>query len=885
MADLAARLTDALHDRYTLERELGRGGMATVYLAQDLRHDREVAVKVLRPELAAVIGAERFLAEIKVTAHLQHPHILPLFDSGAADGFLFYVMPFVEGESLRDRLSRDKQLPVEEAVRIAREVASALDYAHRHHVVHRDIKPENILLHDGQALVADFGIALAVSSAGGSRMTETGMSLGTPNYMSPEQAMGEREVTAKSDVYALGCVLYEMLVGEPPFTGPTAQAIIARVVTEEPRSITIQRKTVPAHVEVAVLRALAKLPADRFSTAAAFAEALGAPGAIATLAVTAPRAAARTTHRGASIRSLVAIGAAALVAGIVAGRVTKGTQHSVAPVGRFNITAGSDNRLSGGPFGTVALSPDGASLVYVALNPRGNQLYLRRMDELTASPIPGTEGGVNPFFSPDGRWITYSVGNGLKKIALAGGAPVAIQTGSLVVLGAVWLDAGTLAIAPADGSLRRLNGDGTTTLIAAPDSALGEAALSPAAVLPGGHVILAMGLAQGRATGRAVAIDVRSGARKVLLEGITFGVGYNGGYLAWVQPDGTLLAAPFDTEHLAFSGAPVTIAQGVRVPVGGAPQFALSPVGSLVYVPELPFDLALVDRAGRWRAVADIKRRFHSPRFSPDGRHIAVDFSQQGSRDVWTLDLQQHTLSRLTYENDGHDPVWLPDGRRVAYLTARGGVIGIFLRNADGSGAAESLYVGRTNLTAGAFTRDGKELIAVGAGRNGADNDLVTLPLAGDRTPRPFLATPFNEAWPALSPDGRWLAYQSDESGESEVYVRPFPGPGAKVLVSQNGGSEPVWSRDGRELFYRGFGQQGTPLVAVAVRAAPEFQVLSRTTLFDAADFEGAQPHANYDVSPDGRSFVMVRQGPLSEMVLVQNWPEEARRRGAVDSK
>ena len=233
-------LQHALSDRYQIERELGQGGMATVYLAHDLKHDRKVAVKVLRPELAAVIGAERFLSEIKTTANLQHPHILPLFDSGAADGgaggqsFLYYVMPFVEGESLRDRLNREKQLPIADAVRITSEVASALDYAHRHNVIHRDIKPENILLHDGRALVADFGIALAASKAGGTRMTETGMSLGTPHYMSPEQAMGEREITARSDVYALGCVLYEMLTGDPPFTGSTAQAIVARVVTETP---------------------------------------------------------------------------------------------------------------------------------------------------------------------------------------------------------------------------------------------------------------------------------------------------------------------------------------------------------------------------------------------------------------------------------------------------------------------------------------------------------------------------------------------------------------------------------------------------------------------------------------------------------------------------
>ena len=275
---MPSRIADALADHYRLENEIGAGGMATVYLAEDLRHDRRVAVKVLRPELAAVIGAERFLAEIKLTANLQHPHILPLFDSGEADSFLYYVMPFVEGESLRDRLRREKQLPVDDAIRIACEVASALDYAHRHGVIHRDIKPENILLHDGRALVADFGIALAASKAGGTRMTETGMSLGTPHYMSPEQAMGEREITARSDVYSLGAVLYEMLTGDPPFTGSTAQAVVARVVTESPRPLFPQRHTIPPHVEAAVLTALEKLPADRFATAAQFADALTKPG-------------------------------------------------------------------------------------------------------------------------------------------------------------------------------------------------------------------------------------------------------------------------------------------------------------------------------------------------------------------------------------------------------------------------------------------------------------------------------------------------------------------------------------------------------------------------------------------------------------------------------
>src|SRR6185503_14111256 len=264
----------ALAERYRVERLIGVGGMATVYLARDLRHDRNVALKLLKPELGAVLGVERFLSEIRVTANLQHPHLLPLFDSGEADGLLYYVMPFVEGESLRSRLDREKQLPVNEAIRITIAVAGALDYAHRHNVVHRDLKPENILLQDGQPVVSDFGIALAVTNAGGTRVTQTGLSLGTPQYMSPEQATGDRVIDARSDIYSLGAVLYEMLTGEPPHTGATVQAIIARVLTDKARSVRATRDMVPENVDAAIQRALAKLPADRFATAKEFADAL-----------------------------------------------------------------------------------------------------------------------------------------------------------------------------------------------------------------------------------------------------------------------------------------------------------------------------------------------------------------------------------------------------------------------------------------------------------------------------------------------------------------------------------------------------------------------------------------------------------------------------------
>ena len=299
MGPLDSPLAEALGDRYRVERELGHGGMATVYLAEELKHGRRVAIKVLRAEMAEAIGVERFVREIRTTAALQHPHILPLLDSGELDGTAYYVMPFVEGQTLRDRLTREKQLPIGDAIRIATEIASALDYAHRNGIIHRDIKPENILLHDGQALVADFGIALAASTSADhpTRMTDAGLSLGTPHYMSPEQALGDRQITARCDVYALGCVLYEMLLGEPPFTGPTTQSILARVMTEKPQSIIARRDTVPVPIERAVLTALQKLPADRFPSMAAFTTALATSGPETTSSVSVARAPAGCTFR------------------------------------------------------------------------------------------------------------------------------------------------------------------------------------------------------------------------------------------------------------------------------------------------------------------------------------------------------------------------------------------------------------------------------------------------------------------------------------------------------------------------------------------------------------------------------------------------------------
>jgi tRNA A-37 threonylcarbamoyl transferase component Bud32 len=372
---MRALLEATLAERYRIEGEAGAGGMATVYVARDIRHGRRVAIKVLHPELSAMLGGDRFLAEIKTTAALQHPHILPLFDSGSADGHLYYVMPFVEGETLRVRLTRETQLPIADAVGIARQVASALEHAHRRGVVHRDIKPENILLQDGQALVADFGIALAVQSAGGQRMTQTGLSLGTPQYMSPEQAMGEREITARSDVYALGAITYEMLVGEPPFTGPTTQSIVARVMTEEPRPLVAQRKSIPPAVEAAVLTALEKLPADRFGSAAGFSAALDgrAPAGAAPRAAAPPRGAVRRAAPW-----VVAI--VALAAGLVGGRTLAAPGASSV---RYTQKTFSEMVIS-----LARYSPDGRTLLFSAgPQDRPPELFVIRPDYLEPQPL------------------------------------------------------------------------------------------------------------------------------------------------------------------------------------------------------------------------------------------------------------------------------------------------------------------------------------------------------------------------------------------------------------------------------------------------------------------------------------------------------------------
>jgi eukaryotic-like serine/threonine-protein kinase len=847
-------LAAALGDRYRVERELGAGGMATVYLAHDLRHDRKVAVKVLKPELAAVIGAERFLSEIRTTANLQHPHILPLHDSGAAGTSLFYVMPFVEGESLRDRLNREKQLPVEDALRITAEVASALDYAHRRGVIHRDIKPENILLHDGSALVADFGIALAASHAGGSRLTETGMSIGTPNYMSPEQAIGERELTGRSDVFSLACVTYEMLTGDPPFSGSTAQAVVARVMTEDPRPITLQRRSVPAAVEAAVLTALEKLPADRFATAAQFAAAIAArptsgPGPAATMPMAARASALPRWVTGAA----VGVAVLSLAFAVWAWRRGAGT---TAPVTRNIILLGDSTApFTAAP--SLALSPDGTTLVYRNGAP-GQGLWVKRRDLLQPVSLPGTDRATNPAFSPDGKWIAFVADGKLRKVGIAGG-PVSIIADSAAAGygGPAWLEDGTIIFVPPriDG-FRRVSAGGGPVTVALNDTAFNGHGVGMPIALPGSRGVLFQACTSGCATMGIRVLDLRSGTQKLILPDAAHAVYLGNRRLLYVRRDGTAVVTGFDLDRLEVAGQGTPVFDGVQLGLGFA-HLAGSSSGTLVYIRGSSSAENVMVRVGNdGRAEPfdpDWYGAINSFALSPDGRHLSVGTgAADGDLNVWIKRLDRGPVTRLSFGGRDRRPAWSPDGKTVAFIRDTGATSMVMARAADGSSTRDRLLARIDHLPQEIeWSSDGQWLVLrTDTGAPGA-GDLIGIRLTGDTTPVKLVATTFTELTPAVSPDTRWLAYTSNESGAPEVYVRPFPNTdGGHWQVSVNGGSEPRWSHDGRTLFFL---DASKVMTAAHLSVASGFEVLSVEPPFDATGFRLDGYHQSFEVAADGK--------------------------------
>jgi serine/threonine-protein kinase len=891
MPEIEERLRVALADRYRLERELGQGGMATVYLAEDVKHRRKVAIKVLLPELSAVIGGDRFLKEIELTASLQHPHILPLFDSGAADGLLYYVMPFVEGESLRGRLARERQLPVEDAVRIAREVAAALDYAHKRGVVHRDVKPENVLLQDGAALVADFGIALAVSNAGAGRLTQTGLSLGTPHYMSPEQAMGEREITPRSDVYAVGAMLYEMLVGEPPFTGPSAQAIVAKVLTEKAVPASVHRDTVPPHVSAAIHTALAKLPADRFGSAAEFAAALVTPtyrdGAhAATVALPAargflaPRApASRAWLAAVAVLSLALLGALAMLAR------RKPSESIVTrwPVAFMPGQAPLEEA-------TFTLSADGSHLAYLGPSEGRTQLWVKARNAWEATPLPGTDVVTSFTLSPDGRWVAFVQGPFLKKLPLSGGTPVILADSASSAPGLAWMDDGTIVyMRNQDRGLAAVSANGGPFRTLFPRDEGGDFAfLTP---LPENRGLLFTRCPGACTTFELMAFDMRTGGIKTVQPGGLTGWYVATGHLVYVRPDGALMAVPFDLDALEVRGTPVMVQQGVSIIDGVFPLVTVSRDGTMIFRQGATgslfgrYELVWLDRAGRETPV-DPSWSFSHTFFggnagwslSPDGTRLAIGRSTESGDDIWVKQLPDGPALRVTFDSlSEFRPRWLPDGRTIIFGANHVPDRGLHRRNADGTGTDELLL--RGDIYEAAVSRDGRWLVARAGGQIGqaGARDIGVMRLGVDTALTPLLATRYDESEIALSPDGRWLAYVSDETGRPEVFLRPFPEVDeAKFQVSLNGAQSPLWSRDGRELFYLGLDRA---LTAVTVGPRPDPTLGERRPLFtlDRDVYpNGREYYTPFDVAPDGRFLMARRQrtkdGTQAPLLMTTNW-------------
>jgi eukaryotic-like serine/threonine-protein kinase len=877
-----------LSGRYEIEHEIGRGGMATVFLARDLRHERPVALKMLHPELAAVLGTERFLAEIRVTAGLQHPNLLPLFDSGEVDGQLYYVMPFVAGESLRARLYRDRQLPVDEAVRLVVAMADALDYAHARGIVHRDLKPENILLQHGQPIIADFGIALAISRAGGARVTQTGLSLGTPQYMSPEQAAGDRALDGRSDIYSLAAILYEMLTGDPPHAGSTVQAVIARVLTEQPSPVRTRRESVPPHVDHAIGIALAKLPADRFATAGQFAEALQTAD-IASVVAGGEYAAstiAQSRLRRLRLLGLFAAGMLLVVASAGIGWLLARRENRPTRVVRFALILPPGARESG--FGPPAIvSPDGRRIAYIGPASLKGEIWIRAMDEERGRLVVGSEDAFQPRFSPDGHSILWYNSSRLTwfTTSLEGG-PVTALTHSVGLTGFDWFTGDSIVFV--EGTL----GTGllmvTSTRGGEPrpffaDSSNGGAAhWSPVMASDNQTLFFILRRGNGSAARNELAYAT-IGERRANALGVDARsvVGYAAGAVIYAQEDGAIMALPFDLRRHRSRGDAVATGETANWDVYGV-KATLSRSGDLVYRGGTADARALlVGRSVPATSQIPGMRQYSFPRYSPDGRRIALSLYTNSRTDIWIYTIASATLERLTTEGmDNQRPEWSPDGRYVLYRSNRGNRQAIWQQLADGSGTPEQISPS-LNVPAheGAISPDGRTLM-FRVDNPGRARDIYTLSI-GDTTakPHPWLATQFDELNARFSPDGAWVVYVSNESGRDEVYVRPYPGPGGRLLVSAGGGSEPLWSRDGRRIFYRG----SDAIIAVTLSLTGTSAVTGRDTVAEG-DFLGSRFHPMYDVTPDGKRLLVLQgDGTQMQVTVVLNFADavRARLRGA----
>ena len=881
---------------YRITAKLGEGGMGEVYRATDTKLGRDVAIKVIPDAFAQDAGRmARFAREAQVLAALNHPNIAAIYGvEGSA-----LVMELVDGPTLEERIARGP-MPVEEALAVAQQIAEAVEYAHERGVIHRDLKPANVkLTPKGRVKVLDFGLAkLTEQSEGGvTALTQTMAIVGTPGYLAPEQLKG-KPADARSDIFAFGCVLYELLSGRRAFAGDTLAASLAATAMVEPKAI----EGVPKELERLALRCLRKDPERRIQHMDDVSVALedlkqdleslrdphrrpGDIGAAAPLPEDAPISTAQ-------LFPLRWIAAVALVALVLIGAwwaIHRAAAGLSSPAGLSQTTIvlppGLEMAAGDGAY-PLALSPDGARIAYVAGDEGRNHLYVREMSELAPKPVSGATGVAHPFFSPDGQWIAFFAGGALQKVAVAGGAPLRICSVSSLSRGGSWGPGDTVVFALLGAGLFRVNAAG-----GAPQPLAGSGVAAWPEILPDGKTVLFT-------TGSLVAhtaiatMPLEGGKKRIVgelngapLEGPpVLGAGdihqariLPGGYLIYGQSPGIVRAAPFDLKSKTLSGSPVSMVDSVeRARNDGGVYFAVSRTGMLVYAPTGDrHRLVWVDRNGAETPVTSDREAFRDPRISPDGKRVAVAINDETRRsDIWIYDTERGTKNRLTTTRHNLAPVWTPDG---THITFSGG--GIAELPANGGGSRDLLLPPDKVRYPTSWSSDGRDLLFQLAGPTGMDLGVFTR----RSEPRLLLERPFNDYDGVFSPDGKWVAYTSDESGRAQVYVGRYPDVVEKVAVSSDGGADPRWSRDGRELFYR----QGDALMAAYVDAGRGLRVEKPRPLF-AGHYSGASHDSQFDVSPDGRRFVMVKSdeaSTLRQITVVQNWSEELRRRVPAGSK
>jgi eukaryotic-like serine/threonine-protein kinase len=915
--------------RYEVREQIGAGGMGEVYRAHDSRLKRDVAIKLLPEQFARdPERLARFRREAQLLASLNHPNIATIHGLEDADGSHFLVMELVPGETLQERVRREGAVPLEESLDIAKQICDALEHAHEKSVIHRDLKPANVkFTPEGKVKVLDFGLAKAFagdSTAGDSskpvfdsnsptlsRMptgyqqadlspTLPGVILGTAAYMSPEQARG-KPVDKRTDIWALGCVLYELLTGKQAFAGEDVTDILAAVVRAEPDWAALPAAT-PPHVRMILRRCLQKDARQRMHCAAdaqiQIAESETAPETIVPAWAESGR---NEVWRWALLFGL----ACALITGLAfwslrPAAVPQPVFHLAIPLPPNEALAGTASTSS------LALSPDGTQLLYTASSSSSlPQLYLRSLDALEARPLAGTEGAASPFFSPDGQWIGFFADGKLKKVPSSGGAVLTLADAQSN-RGGAWGPQDTIVFGPPNTSvLYQVSAAGgqpqqLTKL------AKGESSHNWPQLLPDGKTLLysiLVGVNGSTDSWQIVAQRLDTSDRKIVVRGggvaryipakpsgLT-GPDGSTGHLVYYHA-GTILAAPFDPKRLELAGTSAPVLEGVQSTIdqtsGGMGQFSVSQSGSLVYVPggfrgsqqSIP---VWVDRKGVVEPLAAPPRAYNHPQLSPDGTQLAVTISAVDKDDIWVFDLARGSLTRVTFEGINHVSAWTPDGKRMVFRSIREGISNIFWKPADGSGSEEQITHGEKSLSVQSISPDGK-LAFYSENNPGTQNDIWMVPLEGERKPSLILQTPFAEDVPRISPDGRWLAYVSNESGRPEVYVRAFPGPGGKWQISTEGGGEPLWSRNGRELFF----WIGDKFMDVEITTQPSsqaFQAGAPRLLF-AGTF---MRHPGilepvYDVSPDGQRFLMLKpieqkEEALTRINVVLNWSEELRRK------